>query len=162
MTASPADSDRKLAANKKALRDYFVLERFEAGVELRGTEVKSVRAGQVSLAGGFARIEKTEAILYGFNIAVYEHGNRFNHDPNRPKRLLLHRREILKLQAHTEQQGHALVPLAVVVRRGKVKVELGLCRGKSQHDKRETIRRKTADREADREMARHQHRPGRD
>jgi SsrA-binding protein len=144
---------RKIASNRRAMRDYTVLERFEAGIELWGTEVKSLRAGQVGMSGSFARVENGEVCLFGLNIPPYEHGNRFNHDPDRPRRLLLHRREINRLQAQSEQKGHALVPLGVYFKKGLVKVELGVCRGKAQYDKRETLRRRTADREAERAMA---------
>ena len=153
MRSSPDKSYRKLATNRKARRDYFVLERHEAGIELLGTEVKSVRAGHLSLAGAFARVEKREVVLYHVNIQPYEYGNRFNHEPDRPRRLLFHRREINRLQVQIEQKGHSLVPRSVYLKKGKVKIELGVCRGKTRGDKRETLRRKTADREAAREMA---------
>jgi SsrA-binding protein len=153
--ASPGKSSARLASNRKALRDYTVLERLETGIELHGTEVKSLRSGQAGLTGGFARVENGEVFLYNLNIPPYDHGNRFNHEPDRPRRLLLHRREIRRLEAQTERKGCALVPLSLYLNRGKVKVELGVCRGKSSHDKRETLRRKTADREAERAMARH-------
>lgn len=145
-----------LAANRKALRDYSVIEHTEAGIELRGTEVKAIRGGQASLTGGFARIEDGETWLHGLNIPPYEHGNRFNHEPARPRRLLLHKKEIRRLQAHTERKGLSLIPLSVYLKNGRVKVDLGLCRGKTLRDKRETLRRKTADRDAERAVsARH-------
>ena len=122
---------------------------------MRGTEVKSIRLGHVSMVGAFARIEKEEAFLFGLNISPYDHGNQFNHDPERPRRLLLHKHEILKLQAKAEQKGLALVPLAMQFRKGRVKVEIGVCRGKQEHDKRETIKRRTADREAARAIRNH-------
>ncbi|MBL7076903.1 MAG: SsrA-binding protein SmpB [Kiritimatiellae bacterium] len=145
-------SSRQITVNRRALRDYHVLERVEAGIELRGTEVKSIRLGHVSMIGAYARVEKGEAWLLGLNISPYDHGNQFNHDPERPRRLLLHKQEIHKLQAQAEQKGLALVPLAMNFRRGRVKVEIGVCRGKQAHDKRETIKRRTADREAARAM----------
>jgi SsrA-binding protein len=145
-------SSQRLASNRRALRDYFVVERFEAGIELRGTEVKSIREGLVSLTGAYARMENGEAILYGMNVQPYTHGNRFNHEPEQDRRLLLHRREIDLLRVETEQKGHTLIPLAVYLKRGKVKIELGLCRGKQQADKRETLKRETATREADRAL----------
>ncbi len=148
-------SSRQITVNRRALRDYKVLERVEAGIELRGTEVKSIRLGHVSMVGAFARIEKEEAFLFGLNISPYDHGNQFNHDPERPRRLLLHKHEILKLQAKAEQKGLALVPLAMQFRKGRVKVEIGVCRGKQEHDKRETIKRRTADREAARAIRNH-------
>ncbi len=145
-------SSRQITVNRRALRDYHVLERIEAGIELRGTEVKSIRLGHVSMTGAYARIENGEAWLLGLNISPYDHGNQFNHPPERPRRLLLHKQEIRKLQAQSEQKGLALVPLAMLFRRGRVKVEIGVCRGKQSHDKRETIKRRTADREAARAM----------
>ena len=158
MTASAKQPAGKLAANRKALRDYFVVERLEAGIELRGTEVKSVRAGEISLAGAYARVENRDVIAHHINIAAYEFGNQFNHDPVRPRRLLLHRREIEKLATQTQQKGLALVPLSIYLKRGRVKVELGVCRGKAHGDKRETLKRRTAEREAQREMARERRR----
>ena len=154
MTSSPKKSSRKLAANRRALHDFEVLERLEAGVALCGTEVKSVKNAQSSLAGAYARVEHGAVLLYGFTIQPYVHGNRFNHDPERPKRLLLHRAEIHKLQAQIEQKGCAVVPLSVYLKRGLVKIEIGVCKGKRQSDKRETLRRKTAEREAERAIAR--------
>lgn len=147
-------SYRKLAANRKIFRDYLVLERFETGIELRGTEVKSIRNGHVSLAGGFARVEDGQVVLYNINILPYEHGNRFNHEPDRPRRLLLHRREINRLQVQTEQKGYALIPLSVYLKRGLIKIEMGLCKGKRRGDKREALRRKMAERETARAIAR--------
>jgi SsrA-binding protein len=143
-------SSRQITVNRRARRDYQVLEQVEAGIELRGTEVKSLRLGHVSMVGAYARIENGEAVLLGLNIPPYDHGNRFNHDPERPRRLLLHKHEIGKLQAQAEQKGLALVPLSLNFKRGLVKVEIGVCRGKQAHDKRETIKRRTADREASR------------
>ncbi|MDP6525762.1 MAG: SsrA-binding protein SmpB [Kiritimatiellia bacterium] len=151
---SPGKSSNRIASNRRALHDYSVLERIEAGVELKGTEVKSLRAGHVSMTGCFARIDAGEVFLQGFNIPAYEHGNRFNHDSDRPKRLLLHRKEITRLQVQTEQKGLSVIPLNVYLRRGKIKVELGVCKGKRKYDKRETLRRRTADRDAKRAMAR--------
>jgi SsrA-binding protein len=143
---------RDFAVNRKARRDYHVLDRIEAGIELLGTEVKSIRGSHASLVGGFAKIEEGQVWLHGLNIPPYEHGNRFNHEADRPRRLLLHRREINKLQAQAEQQGHALVPLRLYLKRGRIKVELGICRGKRHEDKRETLKQRTADREAARAM----------
>jgi SsrA-binding protein len=151
---SPGKSSNRIASNRRALHDYSVQERIEAGVELKGTEVKSLRAGHVSMTGCFARIDGGEVFLQGFNIPAYEHGNRFNHDSDRPKRLLLHRKEITRLQVQTEQKGLSVIPLNVYLRRGKIKVELGVCKGKRKYDKRETLRRRTADRDAKRAMAR--------
>jgi SsrA-binding protein len=143
---------RDFAVNRKARRDYEVLDRIEAGIVLLGTEVKSIRGGHASLVGGFAKIEDKQIWLYSLNIPPYEHGNRFNHEADRPRQLLLHRREIRRLQAHTEQQGHALVPLRLYLKGGHVKVEIGICKGKRHEDKRDTLKQRTADREAARAM----------
>jgi SsrA-binding protein len=142
----------KLIANRKALRDYLMLERCEAGIELQGTEVKSIKAGRANLTGAFARIENREAFLHNFNVLPYEYGNVFNHEANRPRRLLLHRREIGRLQVQIEQKGHALIPINIYLRKGLVKVELALCKGKRHSDKREILRKRTAEREAQRAM----------
>jgi SsrA-binding protein len=154
MTATAEKSRKFVAVNRRALHDYDVLERLEAGIGLRGTEVKSIRAGQVSLAGAFARPDERGVVVRNVNVPPYEHGGPFNHDPGRPRRLLLHRREIERLRDAAERKGCSLVPLSVYLRRGLVKMELGVCRGKRRADKRETLRRKTAAREAEREMAR--------
>lgn len=143
-----------LATNRRAFHDYAIQERIEAGIELRGTEVKSAKSARVSLAGAYALIEEGEAIVYHLHIPAYEFGNRFNHDPLRPRRLLLHKREIYRLQGLTQQRGHTLVPLRVYLRRGRIKIELGLCRGRRLTDRREALRRETAEREARRAMRR--------
>jgi len=143
--------------NRRALHDYLVLQKIEAGIALQGTEVKSVKGSQISLVGSYAKVQDGEAILFNANIATYEFGNRFNHVPDRPRRLLLHRGEINRLQAQTEQKGLALVPLSAYLKHGRVKIEIGVCRGKRDPDKRETLKRKTAEREADRAMAAHRH-----
>ncbi len=158
MTASPAKSApggiKVITTNRKAQRDFHVLEKLEAGVELRGTEVKSIRQGNLTLNDGFARLEKNgEVLLYGIHINPYDHGNVHNHDPDRPRKLLLHRREIKRLFGQTAVKGHSLVPLRAYFRRGNVKIELGLCKGKQTIDKREDLKRKTADREAERAMS---------
>lgn len=145
----------RLISNRRALHDYSVLERFEAGIELRGTEVKSLRLGRGSLQGAYCQIEDSEAFLHGLTIPPYEFGNRFNHDSDRTKRLLLHRREIRHLAIQLDQKGSAVIPLAVYLKKGRVKLELGVCRGKRLVDKRETMKRRTADREAAREMRDH-------
>jgi SsrA-binding protein len=143
-----------LATNRKARHDYHILDTIEAGVELRGTEVKSARAGEVNLTGGYAQIQDGQAFLLHVNIAPYVAGNRFNHDPERPRRLLLHKREIRRLQGRVEQEGQTLVPLKCYLKHGRVKIELGVCKGKLQRDKRETIRRREAERETSRAAAR--------
>jgi SsrA-binding protein len=145
---------RQAATNRKALRDYQVLEKLEAGVELLGNEVKSVREGHFSLSGGFARIEGGSVILYGFHVTPYSFGRADDQDAMRPKRLLLHRREIDRVEGQLSAGGLTLVPLRVFFnRRNLIKVELGLCRGKKAEDKRETLRRRTAEREAERAIA---------
>ena len=148
------NSNRRIASNKKAFRDYSVDERLEAGIELRGTEVKSIRAGHISLVGSYAKVEGGQIFAEGITIQPYEFGNRQNHDTQRSRRLLLHKGEISRLRAKIEQKGCTLVPLSVYMKRGRVKVEMGLCRGKTHGDKRETLKRKTADREAARAMRR--------
>ena len=136
-----------LAVNRKAFRDYLIIERFEAGIGLLGTEVKSCKNGRINLAGGFARVENGEVILYNLNIPLYEYGNKFNHEPLRPRRLLFNRREINRLQGQIDQKGYTLIPIRVYLKRSMVKVELALCRGKRMSDKREILRRKTAEME---------------
>ncbi len=142
-----------LATNRKARRDYLILDRWEAGVELRGGEVKSVRARDVSLNESFARLENGQIYLYGFHINPYSCAQHVAHDPVRPKRLLLHRQEIAKLAGQIALKGLALVPLRVYLKRGLVKIEVALCKGKQAEDKRETLKRRTADREAERDMS---------
>jgi len=144
-----------LATNRKARRDVHVLETFECGVELVGTEVKSIRAGKLSLAESYARVENGQMLVHGLRIEPYTHGNQFNHDPLRPKRLLLHRKEIDRIDGQVREKGHTLVPLKLYLKRGRVKLELALARGKDVRDKRETLRRRTADREAQRAIAEH-------
>lgn len=144
-----------LATNRSARRDYQVLERIEAGIELRGTEVKSLRDSKCSLDQSHGRIEAGQLWLYDFTILAYEFGNIHNHKPTRPKRLLLHKREILKLDSKAKTKGLTLIPLRLYLKHRHVKVELGLCKGKNVHDKRETLKRKTADREAKRAMSRY-------
>ncbi len=155
MAASP---DKKkpgwTAGNRKALRDYVVLDRLESGISLLGTEVKSVRAGNVNLTGGYAKIENNRVRLFDVHIAPYECGNRFNHDPVRPRELLLHRREVDRLEGLVAQKGCTLIPLKMYFRKRWAKVEIGICKGKQDADKRETLKRKDADLEARRAMAR--------
>jgi SsrA-binding protein len=154
MTETARQGDRQVAVNRRAFHDYFVLDRYEAGIELRGSEVKSIRAGQASFAGAFATVDGTEVLLQNLSIAAYAFANRFNHEPGRPRRLLLHAREIDRLRAQSELKGHALIPLRLYFKHGLVKVELGVCRGKRFADKRETLRRRTVDREAEQAMRR--------
>ena len=148
-----SNKDRRRVLNRDALRDYEILDKLEAGIELRGTEVKSIRAGSVSLKGSFARVIKGELYLLNMNISPYEQGNIHNHDPIRERRLLMHKKEILRLKAAEDQKGHSIVPICLYFKGKHVKVELGIGRGKTQHDKRESIKRKTADRETSRAIA---------
>ncbi len=141
---------KQIAANRKAFHDYFIEDRFEAGIELAGTEVKSIRLGNVNLKDSFCAVKDGEMLLYGMHISPYEKGNIFNKDPRRVRRLLLHRREILRLQAKVQQDGYALVPLSLYFRGPRVKVELALARGKKLYDKREDAARRDARREMDR------------
>ncbi len=143
-------SDRQYANNRKAFHDYHILEKFEAGLVLTGTEVKSVRAGRISLREAYARIEHGEGWLQGAHIAPYEQGNIYNHEPVHPRKLLLHRDQIGYLAGKVKEGGVTIVPLRVYDRNGHVKVELGLARGKKQWDKRQAIASREAKREIDR------------
>lgn len=133
--------------NRKAFHDYFVEEKFECGIALFGTEVKSVRQGRVNLKESWAQVRKGEIWAEGLHISPYEQGNLFNRDPLRPKKLLLHRREIRKLDGLVMRQGYTLVPLSLYFRDGRVKLELGLCKGKQLHDKRDAMAKRDTDRE---------------
>jgi len=139
-----------IAQNKKAYHDYFVDERYEAGIELFGTEVKSIRAGRVNLKESYCDIKDGEVFAVGMHISPYEQGNVFNRDPLRPKKLLLHKREILKLFGLTAQKGYTLIPLQIYLSGSRVKMEIGLCRGKKLYDKREDMARNDAKRDIER------------
>ena len=143
---------KEITANRKALHEYFVLERFEAGIELAGTEVKSIRGGNVNLKDAFCTIKNGELFIRGMHVSPYEHGNIFNKDPVRPRRLLMHKREILKLNARVMQDGVALIPLSLYFKDSRVKVELGLCKGKKLHDKRDSEADRQSKRDIDRMM----------
>lgn len=148
------ESLKPLVVNRKARHQYIILDRIEAGIVLLGTEVKAIRDGQVDLSAGYARIENDRAILYEVHIKPYEYGHQFNHPPRRPRQLLLHRHEIKKLSNKVAPKGRTLVPLELHSnRRGKMKVILGLCQGKHMADRRETLRRKTAERDTARAIA---------
>ncbi|NQT92330.1 MAG: SsrA-binding protein SmpB [Lentisphaerae bacterium] len=151
--SSSKKKERDLAANRKAFHDYAILERFEAGMELLGTEVKSIRNGAANLRGSHVQMRGEDAILVDLHIPPYENAGAFPHVPDRPRRLLLHRKQIDRLKVHLDQRGHALIPLRMYSARGRIKLEIGLCKGKRHADKREALRRKTADREAARAMA---------
>lgn len=141
-----------VANNKKAYHDFFIDDKYEAGIELHGTEVKSLRMGKCSIKEGFVRIENGEAFIYGMNISPYEKGNIFNKDPLRIKKLLLHKEEIRKLDEKMSEKGYTIVPLQVYFKDGKAKVEIGLARGKKLYDKREDIAKKDLRRETEREF----------
>ncbi len=143
----------KIAAqNRKAYHDYFVEEKYEAGIELFGTEVKSVRAGTLNLKDSYCTIKDGELFVQSMHISPYEKGNIFNRDPERTRRLLMHKREIRKLLALVKQDGYTLVPLSVYFRDARVKVEIGLCKGKKNYDKRDSAAKRDAAREMDRAM----------
>jgi SsrA-binding protein len=148
-----AEKGVKVAAqNRKAHHDYFVEDRYEAGIELFGTEVKSIRAGTLNLKDSYCIAKNGEIYLHGMHISPYEHGNIFNRDPERPRRLLMHKREINRLQALAQQDGYALVPLSVYFKNAWVKIEVGLCKGKKNYDKRDAIAKRDAKRDIDRAM----------
>ncbi len=144
---------KMVANNKKARHDYFIEEVYEAGIVLTGTEIKSIRAGKVSIKESYAKVEKGEMIVYGMNISPYEQGNRFNVDPLRPRKLLLHRQEIRKLIGYTTQKGLTLVPLNMYINEdGRAKMELAVARGKKNYDKRDDMAKKDAARKMDQAM----------
>ena len=143
----------KIAAqNRKAHHDYYVEEKYEAGIELAGTEVKSVRAGTLNLKDSYCSVKEGELFVHGMHISPYEKGNIFNKDPVRPRRLLMHKREIRKLHALVKQDGYTLVPLSVYFKDARVKVEVGLCKGKKNYDKRDAAAQRDAKRTIDRAM----------
>jgi SsrA-binding protein len=148
MAEKSPSGEKLIATNKKAFHDYFILEKFEAGIVLAGTEVKAIREGRMNLKDSYALVRAGEVFLINCHISPYSHGNRENHEPMRSRKLLLHLREIRKLIGKTQEKGLTLVPLRVYLKRGKVKVELGVAKGKKLYDKRETERSKEADKEA--------------
>ncbi len=141
-----------ISTNKKAFHDYFVEERYECGIVLFGTEVKSIRLGKVNLKESWAQIRKDEVWVEGMHISPYEQGNIFNRDPLRPKKLLLHKKEILKLNSLVMRQGYTLVPLEIYLKDGRMKMQLGLCKGKQLHDKRSSLAKRDSDREIQRAL----------
>lgn len=147
-----AEGVKIAARNQKAFHEYFIDEKFEAGIELTGTEVKSIRLGTLSLKEAWCQIKDGQLYIRQMHIAPYEQGNIFNKDPDRPKRLLMHKREIRKLHALVKQDGYTLVPLSVYFKNAKVKVEVGLCKGKKNYDKRDATAKRDAAREMDRAM----------
>ena len=141
-----------VATNKKAYHDYFVLEKYEAGIELFGTEIKSIRAGRVNLKDSFCSIDDGEMFVIGMHISPYEMGNRFNRDPLRKKKLLLHKKEIMKLFGESQQQGLSMIPLELYIKNGRAKLSIGLCKGKKLYDKRAVQAKKDANRMIEREF----------
>ena len=141
-----------VANNKKAYHDYFIEEKYEAGLALHGTEVKSLRMGKCSIKEAYVRIENGETFVYGMNISPYEKGNIFNKDPLRPRKLLLHKLEIRKLAGRMSEQGYTVVPLQVYFKDGRAKIEIGLAKGKKLYDKRQDIAKKDMRRESEREF----------
>ena len=150
MAVTSEEEKQIVAQNKKARHDYFVLETYEAGIELFGTEVKSIRKGRVNLKDSWCSIDGGEIFVNGMHISPYEQGNIFNRDPMRVKRLLMHKREINRLYGVTKQQGLTLIPLSVYFLKGRAKLEIGLCKGKKLYDKREVAAQKDAKRDMER------------
>lgn len=149
--------DRKIAKNSKAFHDYFVEDSYEAGIELAGTEVKSIRMGNVNLKDAFCTIKDGQMTLNGMHVSPYEKGNIFNKDPIRPRRLLMHKREIQRLASKVQLDGYAIVPLSVYLKNSRVKVEVALCKGKKLYDKRQDAANKDARRQIDRAMKERNH-----
>ena len=150
--AGSKESIKLVANNKKAYFDYFIEDKYEAGVALHGTEVKSIRAGTLNLKDAWCGIKDGEMILNQMHISPYEHGNIFNRDPRRPRRLLMHKREIMRLYGKVKQDGFALIPLSVYFKGSLVKVKVGLCKGKKLYDKRQSAAERDAKRQIDRAM----------
>lgn len=146
----PKGLGKVIAQNKKANHDYFIEETYEAGIVLQGTEIKAIRAGRVNMKDSYARIINGEVFLVGMHISPYEQGNRYNHDPLRTRKLLLHKKQIDKLIGETKEVGYALVPLKMYLKNGFAKVLIGLAKGKKNYDKRETLKKKEAKREVER------------
>ena len=149
---SGKDAIKLVANNKKAYHDYFIEEKYEAGIELFGTEVKSIRQGKCSIKEAYVTIDNGEAFVDGMNISPYEKGNIFNREPLRRKRLLLHKREIMKLAGQVQAKGYTLMPLQVYFKNGRVKIEIGLARGKKLYDKRDDLKKKVIKRETERDF----------
>lgn len=145
-------SIKVVATNRKASHEYFLLEHMEAGIALQGSEIKSIRAGQISLAEAYVQIDGREAWLMDAHIAPYEQANRFNHEPRRPRRLLLHRQEIHRLWNQVRQKGVTIVPIRVYLKEGRAKVEIAIAKGKKLYDKRETIAKRDLQRELERDF----------
>ncbi|MFJ7470544.1 SsrA-binding protein SmpB [Peribacillus frigoritolerans] len=146
----PKGSGKQLAQNKKAYHDFFIEQTFEAGIVLKGTEIKAIRAARVNLKDAFAKIENGEIYLYNMHVSPYEQGNQFNHDPLRTRKLLLHKKEISKLIGETKVTGYTIVPLKMYLKNGFAKVLIGLGKGKKQYDKRDDLKKKEAKRDIER------------
>ena len=146
------EENKTVANNKKAFHEYFVIESYEAGIELFGTEVKSIREGRVNLKEAWCAVVNGEMVVNGMHISPYEHGNIFNRDPLRVKRLLMHKKEIAKIYGLTKQQGYAIIPLSIYFKKGRAKVQVGLCKGKKLYDKRDVAAQKSAQRDVERGM----------
>ena len=147
-----SENVKVVARNKKAYHDFHIDEKYEAGIALMGTEVKSIRNSRINLKEGYIKVENGELILYNVHVSTYEQGNRYNHEPLRPRKLLMHRREINRLFGKVQQKGYTLIPLQAYIKRGMIKIEVGLARGKKKYDKREAEAEKTAKREIEREF----------
>lgn len=147
MATKPTTGEKLIASNKKALHEYFIVQKFEAGLALTGTEVKSLRDGKAQLKDAYVTFKDGEAFLFGAHISPYSHGNLQNHEPERSRKLLLHRKEIDKLRVQTVEKGLTIVPLRLYFKGSRVKAEIAIVRGKKQHDKRETEKTREADRE---------------
>lgn len=145
-------SDKDILVNRAAYHDYFISDKYEAGIVLKGTEVKSILAGKIQLKESYVTIKDGEAWLINAHISAYQHGNRHNHDPLRDRKLLLHKREIERLQKEISQKGMTLVVTRVYLKNGKIKLEIGVAKGKKSHDKRETLRRKDLEREIKKQL----------
>ncbi|MGM0445640.1 MAG: SsrA-binding protein SmpB [Bacillota bacterium] len=149
-----SDDIKVVARNKKARHDFNIEETYEAGIKLQGTEIKSIRARNVNLKDSFAVVEKGEVFLYNMHISPYKQGNRYNHEPERKRKLLLHKNEIRKLIGYTKQKGYTLIPLSIYLKNNLAKVELAIAKGKNVHDKRRDIAKKTAEREMEKAFRR--------
>ena len=148
----PKHNSKAIAQNRKASHDYFIEDTYEAGLVLQGTEIKSIRAGRVNMKDSFARVERGEVFLHNLHISPYEQGNRYNHEPTRTRKLLLHKKQISKLIGETQQAGYSLVPLKIYIKNGVAKILIGLGKGKKQYDKREDLKRKQDKRDVDRAL----------
>jgi SsrA-binding protein len=144
--------EKLLCQNKKAYHDYFIEETYESGIALQGTEVKSLRLGKGNLKDSYVQVEEGEAFLHNTHISPYPHAHQFNHEPERVRKLLLHKMEIRRLTGKTKERGYTLVPLKMYLKNGKIKVEVGLAKGKTQYDKRENLKKRSADREIEKVM----------